>query len=159
THKAEVRLTRNQSATVSGYTVTYLGTELHKSAQKNTVKANVRIEHGGHDLGVYAPAVSMYPSKTTGVGTPSVRTGLLRDVYLTLVSTPTSGSRVTIGVAINPMVVWLWIGGGFIALGTVFALLPARRSLPARLGTPVVSGPGRDPDEPEEEVATEVVPA
>ena len=40
------------------------------------------------DLGVYAPAVSTFPSSTDGIGTPSVRTGLLRDVYLTLVSSP-----------------------------------------------------------------------
>src|SRR4029079_16225866 len=41
TTKAEVRLTKGQSATVAGYRVTYLNSELERGDQKNTVKANV----------------------------------------------------------------------------------------------------------------------
>ena len=80
------------------------------------MKARVRIEHNGDSLGVYAPAISSFPSSQDGIGTPSVHTGLLRDVYLTLISSPSSGGHVTLGVAVNPMIVWLWIGGGVIAL-------------------------------------------
>jgi cytochrome c-type biogenesis protein CcmF len=132
---------------VSGYRVTYLGTELAKSAQKNTVKARVRIEHGGRDLGVYAPSISTFPGATDGIATPSVRTGLLRDVYLTLVSSPNERGRVTIGVAINPMVVWIWIGGGLIAIGTALALLPQRRRVVSPVGNP--DAPAEDLPEPE----------
>ena len=39
-------------------------------------------------LGTYAPAISTYPNSTEGIGTPSVHTGLVDDVYLTLVSAP-----------------------------------------------------------------------
>jgi cytochrome c-type biogenesis protein CcmF len=125
--RREVRLSRGESATVAGYTVTYLGSKETRSLQKSTVKARVRIEHGGDNLGVYAPAISSFPGTSSGIGTPSVRTGLLRDVYLTLISSPNERGRVTLGVAINPMVVWLWIGGGVIALGTATALAPSLR--------------------------------
>ena len=30
-------------------------------------------------------------------------------------------------MAVNPMVVWLWTGGGVMALGTAIALVPGRR--------------------------------
>ena len=53
------------------------------------------------------------------IGTPSVHTGIADDVYLTLVSARDSQNRITLGVRINPMIVWLWIGGGFMALGTI----------------------------------------
>jgi cytochrome c-type biogenesis protein CcmF len=132
--KREVRLARGESATVAGYTVTYLGRDVDADAQKRVVKARVRIEHDGDDLGVYAPAVNIFPNSTSAIGTPSVRTGFLRDVYLTLVSSPTNdGGRVTLGVAVNPMIVWLWIGGGVIVLGTALALVPGarRRRVPA----------------------------
>jgi cytochrome c-type biogenesis protein CcmF len=137
--KQDAQLTRGQSATVSGYTVTYLGARTTHSAQKNSVKALVRVRHGSSDLGVYAPAISTFRGANDGIGTPSVRTGLLRDVYLTLVSSPNERGRVTIGVAINPMVVWLWIGGLVIAAGTATALAPRLRRRPAR----------RPPDAPE----------
>ena len=47
---------------------------------------------GRRDLGVYAPAISTFPNSTEGIGTPSVRTGLREDVYLTLVSSPSSAA-------------------------------------------------------------------
>ena len=127
TVKREVSLARGGSTTVSGYTITYLGSKTTASAQKHTVSVELRIRHGSSDLGVYAPAISTFPGTNDGIGTPSVRTGLLRDVYLTLVSSPNQRGRVTIGVDINAMVVWLWIGGLVIALGTVLALAPRVR--------------------------------
>ena len=83
--------------------------------------------HAGRDLGVYAPALSQYPSTTQAIGTPSVRTGLVSDVYLTLVSPPDDHDTVVIGVRINPMVLWLWVGGAVMAAGTVLAAWPSQR--------------------------------
>jgi len=125
--KREVTLGLDESARVRSYTLTYLGTEVDRSAQKTTVKVLVRVERGGDDLGVYAPAISTFPNSRAGIGTPSVRTGLREDLYLTLVSSPNEDGRVTLGVQVNPLVLWLWTGGGIMALGTVVALLPARR--------------------------------
>jgi cytochrome c-type biogenesis protein CcmF len=90
----------------------------------------VRVERGDDDLGVYAPAISTFPNSTQGIGTPSVHTGLREDVYLTLVSSPNERGRVTIGVAVNPLILWLWIGGGVMALGTLIALAPSLRRTP-----------------------------
>ena len=33
----------------------------------------------------------------------------------------------TLGVAVNPLVVWLWLGGLVMAFGTGVALVPTRR--------------------------------
>jgi cytochrome c-type biogenesis protein CcmF len=143
--KREVRLVKGQSVTVSGYRLTYIGASSSRSAQRSTVSARVRISHGGRDLGTYAPAVSSYPNAMTGIGTPSVRTGLVEDVYLTIVSLPNARGRVTIAVLVNPMVLWLWIGGGVMALGTLIALVPGgrpgrRRAVLADDATPEVAG-------------------
>ncbi|MEX2254026.1 MAG: heme lyase CcmF/NrfE family subunit [Acidimicrobiia bacterium] len=144
--KREVRLARGDSATVAGYTVTYLGRRVEVSDQKRVVQARVRIEHGDDDLGVYTPSVNIFPGSTSAIGTPSVKTGLLRDVYLTLVSAPSgdANGRVTIGVAVNPMVVWLWIGGGVIVLGTALALMPGPRRRKSPVEEPAVES--RDPE-------------
>jgi cytochrome c-type biogenesis protein CcmF len=151
TTKRDVTLARGQSATVSGYQVTYLGSRSHKGSQDTTIKALVDIHHGGSDLGVYAPAIKIFPNTPEGIGTPSVRTGWLRDVYLTVVSSPNQRGRVTIGVRINAMVVWLWIGGGVIALGTAIALAPRlrrtiRRPVERVLPPPVEPEPSEEPE-------------
>jgi cytochrome c-type biogenesis protein CcmF len=124
--RREVSLQAGESAKVAGYTVTYLGRTIDANAQKTTISASVRIREGSHSLGVYTPAISSFPNSDGGIGTPSVHTGILRDVYLTLVSSPTAG-RVTLGVAVNPLVAWLWTGGLVMALGTAVALVPTTR--------------------------------
>ena len=59
-------------------------------------------------------------------------------MYLTLVSSPDESGTVTLGVQINPMVLWLWVGGAVMAFGTLVALIPARRRsvLPAAVREP-----------------------
>jgi cytochrome c-type biogenesis protein CcmF len=146
----DVKLRRGQSTTVSGYTLTYLGSHTARSQQKTTISADVKVRHGDHVLGTYSPAISTYPNSTEGIGTPSVRTGLVEDVYLTLVSAPASQQVITLGVRINPMIVWLWVGGGFMALGTILALSPRlrRRSRP-RPAADAASEPEPEPRDPE----------
>jgi cytochrome c-type biogenesis protein CcmF len=145
--KREVRLTEGQSASVRGYTVTYLGSHEKRTGQKNSVSADVRIERGGDDLGTYAPAISTFRNAAQGIGTPSVRTGLREDVYLTLISSPNEQGRVTIGVAVNPMVLWLWVGGGVMAFGTLVALSPSLRRRTKRVEQPApIAPPAPEPE-------------
>ncbi len=97
---------------------------------RTSIEARVRIDGGDPST---APSISNYPFATQTIGTPSVRTGLREDVYLTLVVAPRqTGGVAVIGVNVQPLVVWLWIGGGFIALGTLMSALPGRRRDPMR---------------------------
>jgi cytochrome c-type biogenesis protein CcmF len=150
-----IALKDNQSATVDGYRFTYVGNHTERSSQKTTISAGIDIHKNGRDLGVYSPAISTYPNSSDGIGTPSIRTGILQDVYLTLVSSPNNKGRITIGVRINTMIVWLWIGGLVMALGTVLALSPRLR----RRRPPTGRDRTRVDPEPDEAGALEEVPA
>jgi cytochrome c-type biogenesis protein CcmF len=150
--KREVRLREGESVTVGGYTVTYTGSRVSSSDQKRTVSADLAVRRGSRDLGTFAPAVSTYRNSTQGIGTPSVRTGLREDVYLFLVSSPNQRGRITVAVSIQPMTLWLWIGGGLMAVGTIVALAPSvrrRRTPRAPEPSPVT---GATPEEPAPEV-------
>ncbi len=150
--KHELSLTRGQTGRVAGYEFTYRGSETVRTSQDTTVKLLVDIHRGGSDLGVYAPAIKTFPNTPDAIGTPSVRTGIVRDVYLTVVSSPNQQGRVTIGVAVNSMVVWLWIGGGVIAIGTAIALSPRlRRRVRRSPDTAWVEPVGGEPDRQEPE--------
>ncbi|HEY3671016.1 MAG TPA: heme lyase CcmF/NrfE family subunit [Acidimicrobiia bacterium] len=160
----DVKLKKGESATVSGYTVTYLDSHTARSHQKVTYSADIKVQKGDRVLGTYAPAISTYPNSTEGIGTPSVHTGLVDDVYLTLVSSPNAQREITLGVRINALIVWLWIGGAFMALGTILALAPRLRRRPQSISsddlTPVpIAAPddGSEPD-PREPDAREEVP-
>ena len=69
--------------------------------------------------------------RSQAIPTPSVRTGFVRDLYVTLVQPPkTDGAAAVIGFYVQPMIVWMWIGLGLMAIGTLLALFPGRRRRP-----------------------------
>jgi cytochrome c-type biogenesis protein CcmF len=57
-----------------------------------------------------------------------VRSRPTEDVYLTLAATPAeAGAPVLIGVIVEPLVMWIWIGGGVMLAGAVLSAWPGRR--------------------------------
>jgi cytochrome c-type biogenesis protein CcmF len=120
----EFRLAPGQSAHLSGHTVTYLGTRTTSHANKTTSQAEVRVDGGK----VYAPGLSQFPFATQAIGSPSVKTGPLEDVYLTLAAAPDGPlAPAVIGVRVEPLIAWLWTGGAIMAFGTLLAAWPAGR--------------------------------
>src|SRR5437588_8992431 len=134
-HSREFRLAPGQSARLSGHQVTYLGSSTVRDANKTSVRARVRIDGGK----VYAPAVHQFPFATQAIGSPSVKSSLSDDVYVTLVAPPDqAGGSAVIGVIVQPLIIWLWIGGGVRADGPVLAAWPGRRRRPtAPVSAPV----------------------
>ncbi len=140
----QFRLQPGESATLAGRTVTYEGmNESVQSGQKTTFSARVRVDGGR----VFEPALNTFPNASQTIGTPSVNTGLVEDLYLTLVAGPESpGAEVVIGVIVQPLVIWLWIGGGMMAAGTILAAWPGERR--RRAVEPVASStPTADDDD------------
>jgi cytochrome c-type biogenesis protein CcmF len=154
-HRGQVSLGVGESARVAGHQVTLLSIPTVQHRNRTSIEAHVRV-----DGRVYVPAISNYPAFSEGIGTPSVHAGLRQDVYITLVAAPDRpGARAVIGVIVQPLVTWLWIGGSIIALGTLLAAWPGqrRRTPLAPVSAPVpgvdVSGhelgaPGPEPRAP-----------
>ena len=142
-HEVEARYEPGQTRVVSGHEITYLSTEVVQERNREATKVRVRVDGGQ----VYEPALSRYSGFGSLIGTPSVKTGLTEDVYLTVTRLPEEGSdAVTLRVIIQPMALWLWVGGGVMALGTVLAAWPGRRR---RRPTDPVSAPVPVEDLPE----------
>jgi cytochrome c-type biogenesis protein CcmF len=122
----EVRFTPGQKITIEGHTLEYLGSESSVEARRSSVGARIRVDGGK----VYTPELRRFPNTSTVIGTPSVRTGLVDDVYLSLLTPPADGDVVNLRIIIEPLAVWMWIGGGIIAFGTLLAAWPGRRRNP-----------------------------
>jgi cytochrome c-type biogenesis protein CcmF len=138
-HRAQFRLSPGQSARLAGHTVAYLGTSTTDHANKKTTSARVRVDGGK----VYAPALNQFPFGSQAIGTPSVKTRPLSDVYLTLVVAPDETGQAVIGVNVQPLIAWLWTGGAIMGFGTFLAAWPGRRRRPA----PTVAAPVTVADE------------
>ena len=56
------------------------------------------------------------------------RSSLSEDLYLILSGfSEIQQNRATLKVLVRPLVVWIWIGGAVVALGTMVAIWPFRR--------------------------------
>jgi cytochrome c-type biogenesis protein CcmF len=143
----ELTMAVGDTATVAGHEIEYLGARTVDQANKTSVRARVSV-----DGEVYEPAINRFEVSGQAIGTPSVRTSLTEDVYLTLQRAPDddAGQTASIRVIVLPLVTWLWIGGGVMAFGTALAAFPGRRRNPidpvsAPLDTGVGAGPDRTP--------------
>ena len=139
----EFRLAPGQSARLGGHSVTYLGSATVRHPNRTSVAARVRVDGGR----VYAPAENQFPFATQAIGTPSVRTGWRDDVYLTVAAVPDApGGTAVIGVIVQPLISWLWVGGALMAVGTALAAWPGRRRLPtAPVSAPMSERGRREP--------------
>jgi cytochrome c-type biogenesis protein CcmF len=116
-------------------------------------QALLRVDGGG----VFTPAISQFGSGTQAVGTPAIDSSLTADVYLTINSIPDKGGAWTFGVVVQPMVLWLWVGGALVVVGSILSAIPGRRRRP----TDPVSAPlagAAPPEVPESDEQQRVEP-
>jgi cytochrome c-type biogenesis protein CcmF len=136
---AELTLEPGQTADVAGHDITFLGLRTEQQPNKLVTKALVEID----GTGPWAPALNRFDFGNQVIGTPSVRTTLTHDVALTLLALPEGESEsATLRVTIQPLIVWLWIGGAIMAVGTAMAAFPGKRRDPLQ---PVSAPPVREP--------------
>ena len=123
TRSQTMTLVVGEEQTYGGHTFELEGLRLEEDARVRSVVADVRVDGER----VYAPKNTTYLQMGTQVPTPSVRTGVTGDIYLTLGrdADPTA-TEAAVTVSLKPLVLWLWIGGAIMALGTLLAAFPGR---------------------------------
>jgi cytochrome c-type biogenesis protein CcmF len=146
TRAGEFTVNKGESVEFAGHTFTVTDVLDFTTPATVGIKALVSID-GGQP---YAPAISKFTAQGIDVATPSVRTGLARDIYLTLVN----GSKPSTGVAklkiiVKPMILWLWVGGLLCGVGTLLAAFPGkhrrRPTDPVSAPVPVNDGAASEP--------------
>ncbi len=148
THSSTFTMRQGQPVTYDGHTFELENVVAETTARSTAVKAEVAIDGGK----VYRPAITTYTLQGLTVPTPSVRTGFDKDIYLTLESGAAPGdTEAVVKVFIKPMILWLWIGGALMALGTVLAAFPGTRRR-----RPTDPASARIPADAREEVAVGV---
>jgi cytochrome c-type biogenesis protein CcmF len=119
-----------ESVRLAGYLLTYDRLVVEPlAADRRVTEARAELTYSGSQQGMLATALRDYPNSTTAIATPSVRTALGEDLYVTLLAYDAATRSVTVRVFVNPLVMWIWVGGAIVAAGSVFAIWPDRRRL------------------------------
>ena len=140
--QAEFTLTQGQSAQFAGHELVYVGQNIKQESAKIMDQVLITID----GTGPWAPSLNKFANGNQTIGTPSVRTTFTDDVVLSVIDIKDGeNGSVTIRVTVQPLIMWLWIGGGVMALGTLLAVFPGRRRNPLdAVSAPVAVEPPKD---------------
>jgi cytochrome c-type biogenesis protein CcmF len=100
------------------------------------VAANFSILDGERVTGAMSPRLNYYTARGgEPITTPSVRSRVTNDLYMTLLAFEQDGSSATVSVIVEPLVSWIWVGGLIVALGAILGMRPARERRAAAAST------------------------
>jgi cytochrome c-type biogenesis protein CcmF len=127
TRSQELSLEKGVVASYGGHTFELVGFNEVSDDRRTFISALISIDGGQ----AYAPAISKFKAMGTNIGTPSVRSSFVKDIYLTLEPpVQVSSESAKIKVFIKPMMMWMWIGGGLMGVGTLLSAFPGSRRRP-----------------------------
>ena len=125
--QGEFTLQPGESVQFVDHTLTYEGSDFTEYSNRSERTARVNIDGAQ----VYEPGIATYPFAGQTIGVPSVRSTAFDDIALSVLQFPDGvDDAVILRVTIQPLIVWLWIGGLIMAAGTVLAVVPGRRRQP-----------------------------
>lgn len=134
----EVTLAEGESITVAGYEIELVA--IFDVAHSERLEQRAVVQVDGRRL---APSVDRFFARGRIIANPDTANSFTRDVQVSIVSLPGSraqGAGADLGagagagepqtavlrVTVQPMVSWLWIGGGVMAVGVLLCLWPRK---------------------------------
>ena len=131
-----VTLAQEESHVTGNYTLTYKGMVVEDKANLTQFRAVLGVENGnGLELNPLQPQRNVYfknpDAPTSEVG---LRTTWAEDLYVVLNGWEDGAVSASFSIYRNPLMVWLWVGGVVLVIGTLMAMWPhptARRRKPA----------------------------
>jgi len=140
--KEEASLKPGQQVKVGSFLVRHNALSVADDGQKQMITAHVTVTRDGQTF------AEMYPAKwifrkhedvpTTEV---AIQRGFAQDIYVVLATFDAATQTANLSIDINPLVNWVWMGFGLMALGVGISLLPdtmfafAGAALPANAAT------------------------
>jgi len=123
---ASAILAPGESLSVGRYELTFDGVEQRSTETRDLVAANLAVTRDGEPDGTIMPEKVLFRRQQSVMTNIGLRAGLREDLYVILGSIGDDG-RVSIEAFVNPMVTWIWIGGGVMLAGTLIAFWPDSR--------------------------------
>jgi cytochrome c-type biogenesis protein CcmF len=138
----DVVLSPGESVIVGDYQLRYIGTDAEPKADRTEFVSTVEVYREGQLISVLRPERALYPSFNMASTRAAIRSTPVEDLYVVPSENLPDGS-VGFRILVNPLMLWMWVAGPVLVLGTLIALWPQ----PSR-ATSRVTVPARVPAEP-----------
>ena len=115
-------LTEGERVAVEDYVLEHEGFWVESNPGKHRFAIPLGVYRGARRIATLVPEKNFHWNEQW-VTEVAIRTSLKEDLYVILSSFAEDGSA-TFQILINPLVVWLWIGGGLLLLGATVGIWP-----------------------------------
>jgi len=140
-----VTLAPGEHVAIGGYDLEYAGLETTRAANLTEFGARMVVYNEGSTtpLDTVLPKRNIY-DKAPDMPTSEVglRMTPIEDVYVVLNGWEDRGATATFTIYVNPLTMWMWIGGLVLALGTLIAIWPHPVRKQAESPQPFAYAPG-----------------
>ena len=129
-HENEITLQKGDATTIGEYRLVYQKMAESKKANADVLIAELDVFKNDEKVGTVKPRRNFYRSsmgKTQYTTEVSVRSNLKEDLYVILASYQDDESA-TFVLMVNPLQIWMWIGGFIITIGVIIILIHASRN-------------------------------
>jgi cytochrome c-type biogenesis protein CcmF len=110
---------------IEEYTLRYDGLKNQADPHKTSVTATMQLHNNGDLVSILKPQKNFYRQPEQATTEVEIHTTPVEDVYVIFAGF--EDETATFKVLINPLVMWLWIGGWLMVFGTIIAIWPDRR--------------------------------
>jgi cytochrome c-type biogenesis protein CcmF len=122
----EVRLARGEVVHVGDYDLRYDGSRAYNEVYREVVWTDFAVMRNGRQITTLAAGKSFHPNEQQPIAQVGIRSTPWEDLYITLGGVEPDGSAATAKVMVNPMVMWIWLGGLIITFGALITMIPSR---------------------------------
>ena len=122
------------SAALGEYEIKYLGKTTRVRSDRIEQRAEVILYKNGEFVKQLQPGYAFYPSFSMAATRAGIRQSPVEDLYI-LASEFSEDGRALFRLHINPLIIWLWLAGPVMVLGTVVALWPERQKAAVAIST------------------------
>ncbi len=125
--ESNATLQTGQTMEIADYRLEFTGLKHRTEGALHIDAAQFAVSKNDKNLGTIEAEKHFHANfqPATEVG---IRSTLKEDLYIILASIDQNSKSVTVSVLVNPLILWMWIGGFFMSIGTVIAMLPQRQS-------------------------------
>ena len=125
--EVEIALAPGQEATIGQFTVRNDAIRVSDDGRKQMVTAYVTVLVDGREAGTMYPARWFFRKHENEPTTEvAIRRSVGEDLYVNMANYDVPTQTGHFQIFLNPLVNWIWLGFGIVALGTGLALLPER---------------------------------
>ncbi len=122
-----VTLARGEDFAIGAYTLRFEEIERHDTPNHEFQGARLAVFRDGERAGTLVPGQNFYRTGQDPSTEVDIHHTLREDLYLIFLGLEPHEGRVTLKAYLNPLINWIWIGGGVLILGSWFAMLPDLR--------------------------------